>query len=140
MADFIHDNFVPLEAHIKEHPAWFKRFEAVWTPTVLVMNSAGVERYRIEGYLPPNVFRARLEMALARVAFMNKDWAAAEKVYAHVSEQYGDTPVAPEAIYWRAVCRYKIANDHHVLSEAPKELGAKYPESEWALKALPWAH
>src|SRR5581483_4474368 len=36
IADFINQNFVPLEAHIKEHPAYFKRFEAVWTPTILV--------------------------------------------------------------------------------------------------------
>ena len=131
---------MPLEAHIKEHPAYFKRFEALWTPTILVMDSAGVERYRIEGYLPKDAFRARLEMGIARVAFMHKKWADAEKRYARVADEYADTPAAPEAIYWRAVCRYKATNDHHVLSEAPNELGAKYPDSEWALKALPWAH
>jgi len=119
---------VPLEAHIKEHPAWFKRFEAVWTPTILVMDSKGVERSRIEGYLPTNAFRARLEMGLARVAFMHKKWADAEKGYSHVAEEYA------------AVCQYKATNDHMVLGEAPNELGAKYPDSEWALKALPWAH
>jgi len=104
------------------------------------MESADVERYRIEGYLPKNAFRARLEMAIARVAFMHKEWADAEERYARVADEYADTPAAPEAIYWRAVCRYKAANDHNVLSEAPTELGAKYPDSEWALKALPWAH
>jgi len=104
------------------------------------MDSAGEERYRIEGYLPPDVFRARLEMALARVAFMGKRWADAEKIYAHLAEQNGDGIVAPEAIYWRAVCRYKATSDHHVLSDAPTELGAKYPDSEWTLKALPWSH
>ena len=58
---------MPLEAHIKEHPVWFKRFGALWTPTVLVMDPDGVERYRIEGYLPKDWFRARLEMATARI-------------------------------------------------------------------------
>jgi TolA-binding protein len=104
------------------------------------MDSAGVERYRIEGYLPKNPFRARLEMGLARIAFMHKRWAEAEKAYALVAEKYADTAAAPEAIYWRAVCQYKATNDHKVLGEAPNELGAKYPDSEWALKALPWAH
>jgi hypothetical protein len=27
-ADFIHPNFLPVKAHIKEHPAWFHRFDA----------------------------------------------------------------------------------------------------------------
>lgn len=131
---------MPLEAHIKEHPAWFHRFGAVWTPTILVMDPDGIERSRIEGYLPKNWFRARLEMGLARVTFMHKKWADAEKAYAAVAERYEDTGVAAEAIYWRGVSHYKATNDHTVLGEVSKELGAKYPDSEWALKALPWAH
>ncbi len=131
---------MPLEAHIKEHPAWFHRFDARWTPTILVMDASGVERSRIEGYLPTNWFRARLEIGLARVAFMNKKWAAAEKAYASVAENYADTAVAPEAVYWRAVSHYKATNDHTVLGEVAKELSQKYSDSEWALKALPWAH
>ena len=131
---------MPLEAHIKEHAAWFKRFDALWTPTILVMDASGIERSRIEGYLPKDWFRARLELGLARVAFMHKEWENAKRIYADVAEDYADTAVAPEAIYWRAVCQYKATNDHKVLGEAPNELGAKYPDSEWALKALPWAH
>jgi hypothetical protein len=131
---------VPLEAHIKEHPAWFHRFDALWTPTILVMDASGVERSRIEGYLPKKEFRARLEMGLGRVAFMHKKWADAEKAYAVVAEKYADTAVAPEAIYWRGVSRYKATNDHIVLGEVAKELAEKYPGSEWTLKSLPWAH
>jgi len=131
---------VPLEAHIKEHPVWFHRFDALWTPTILIMDSGGVERSRIEGYLPKNWFRARLEMGLARVAFMQKKWADAEKIYAAVAESYADTAVAPEAIYWRGVSHYKATNDHTGLGEVGIELGAKYPDNEWTLKSLPWAH
>lgn len=131
---------MPLEAHIKEHPAWFHRFDAVWTPTILVMDADGVERYRIEGYLPKNWFRARLELGLARVAFMHKRWANAERIYADVAEDYADTAVAPEAIYWRGVSHYKVTNDHTVLGEVAAELSQKYPGNEWMLKSLPWAH
>jgi hypothetical protein len=118
----------------------FKRFSALWTPTVLVMDSEGVERCRIEGYLPKDGFRARLEMGVARVAFMKKKFADAEKLYAQIAEQRGETSVAAEAIYWRAVCHYKATNDHTALGEAANELGAKYPDDEWTLKSLPWAH
>ena len=131
---------MPLEAHIKEHPAWFKRFDALWTPTILVMDADGVERSRIEGYLPKNWFRARLEMGLAHVAFMHKKWADAEKAFGEVAKNYADTAAAPEAVYWRGVSHYKGTNDHTVLGEAAKELNEKYPDSEWTLKALPWTH
>jgi TolA-binding protein len=104
------------------------------------MDADGVERLRIEGYLPKNWFRARLEMGLGRVAFMHKKWADAEKIYAAVAESYADTAIAAEAIYWRGVSHYKATNDHTVLGEVAIELGAKYPDNEWTLKSLPWAH
>lgn len=140
MAGFINQNFVPLEAHIKEHPAYFHRFGAVWTPTVLIMDSSGQERWRIEGYLPKEEFRAQLEMGLARMAFMRKDWTDAEERYARVVESYPETDAAPEAVYWRGVSQYKRTNDHTVLGKVTEELNQKYQESVWAQKASVWAH
>ena len=104
------------------------------------MNSDGVERYRIEGYLPKNWFRARLELGLARVAFMHKKFADADKTYARLIEKYRDLGVVPEAIYWRGVCDYKATNDHTVLGKVAQELNEKYPGHEWTLKSMPWAH
>jgi hypothetical protein len=131
---------VAVEAHIKEHPAYFHRFDAVWTPTVLILDSDGVERLRIEGYLPKEEFRAQLEMGLARIAFMRKQWADAEQRYTHVLERYPDSKVAPKAIYWKGVSRYKQTNDHRVLGEVSKRLKEKYRDSVWALKASVWSH
>ena len=131
---------MPVEAHIKEHPAYFHRFDAVWTPTILIMDSPGVERWRIEGYLPKTEFRAQLELGLARVAFTHKQWTEAEQRYAGVVERYPETIAAPEAVYWRGVSHYKATNDHTVLGEVAGELTRKYARSEWALKASVWAH
>ena len=131
---------MPVEAHIKEHPAYFKRFEALWTPTILVMDSAGIERYRIEGYLPKDWFRARLKMGLARVAFMHKKFADAQQLYADIANRVGDLALAAEAIYYRDVCKYKATNDHTALGVAANELAEKFPNDEWRLKSLPWAH
>jgi hypothetical protein len=104
------------------------------------MDAAGVERYRIEGYLPKNWFRARLEMGVARVALMRKKFADAQKLYAEIAVHHGDLALAAEAIYWRDVCQYKVTNDHTVLEPAANELAQKFPEDEWRLKSLPWAH
>jgi len=104
------------------------------------MDSSGEERWRIEGYLPKKEFRAQLEAGLARISFMDKQWADAEQRYAQVVERFADTAAAPEAVYWRGVSRYKSTNDHTVLGEVAEELGEKYPESVWAKKASVWAH
>jgi outer membrane protein assembly factor BamD (BamD/ComL family) len=112
----------------------------LWTPTVLILDSNGIERERNEGYLPNLEFRARLEMGLARIAFMHKQWAEAERRYDEVAERYSKTTAAPEAIYWRGVSRYKATNDHAVLSKIADELNQKYQESVWTLKSLIWSH
>jgi Tetratricopeptide repeat len=121
---------VPLEAHIKEHPNYFHRFEAVWTPTVLILDSNGKERWRIEGYLPKEEFRAQLELGLARVAFVQKQWPEAERRYSEVLERYPKSKAAPEALYWRGVSRYSATHDHKVLGELPRQFKEKYPDSD----------
>jgi outer membrane protein assembly factor BamD (BamD/ComL family) len=112
----------------------------VWTPTVLVMDADGEERWRIEGYLSRDEFRAQLEMGLARIAFMHKQWAEAEERYARVLERYPQTAAAPEAMYWRSVSHYKRTNDHTVLGTVAAELSQNYQDSVWAQKASVWAH
>ncbi len=131
---------MPLEAHLKEHPAYFHRFEAVWTPTVLILDSHGKERWRIEGYLPKEEFRAQLEMGVARIAFVRKQWADAEHRYGEVLERYPQSKSAPEALYWRGVSHYSATQDHTVLGELPRQFREKYPDSVWALKTAAWSH
>ena len=139
MANFINANFLPVESHIKEHPAWFHRFDATWTPTILILDSKGSEQHRIEGYLPKDEFQAQLEIGLARIAFGQKKWSDAEQIYGEVVARYPKTSSAPEARYWRAVSHYKATNDHTVLGQVAKELQQTAPESVWAKKATPWA-
>lgn len=128
-----------MEAHVKEHPAWFHRFEVSWTPTVLIFDPEGKERFRIEGYLPNDEFRAQLELGLARVAFVKKQWAEAEKRYAGIVERYPQTAAAPEAQYWAGVSRYQASHDAAALSETARQFQNKYQGTEWAKKSLPWA-
>lgn len=130
---------MPLEAHIKEHPAYFHRFEAVWTPTVLILDPDGKERWRLEGYLPKQEFRAQLELGLARLAFLRKQFAEAERRYAELLERYPASKSAPEALYWRGVSRYSATHDHTVLGELRAELEGRYPDSLWAMKTAAWS-
>ena len=130
-----------MKAHIKEHPAWFHRFDAVWTPTVLLLDpSNGAERQRTEGYLPNDDFVAQLENGLGRIAFVHKQWTEAAKWYGDVVSRFPRTAEAPEAMYWRSVAEYKRTSDHSLLSKVQEDLKRSYPGSVWASKALPWAH
>ena len=106
----------------------------------MILDSNGVERRRIEGYLPKDEFRPQLELGLARVTFMNKKWADAEQRYAQVLERFPNSKAAPEALYWKGVSRYKVTNDHAVLGELPEQFKQRYPESIWALKTTAWSH
>jgi len=88
--------------------------------------------------LPKAEFQAQLEMGLGRVAFKEKRWPDAERIYSDVVEKYPKTSSAPEARYWRAVSHYKGTNDHIVLGQVAQELQESAPESVWTKKAMPW--
>ncbi|MGH9486546.1 MAG: hypothetical protein ACRD04_03015 [Terriglobales bacterium] len=127
---------MPVEAHIKEHPGWFGRFEAVWTPTVLLLDSKGKERVRLEGYVSRTDFNAWLQTGLGRMAFVRKQFDEAEGWYGQVAAE--SSQFAPEATYWRSVAHYSGTHDHTALAQVEAELREKFPGSVWAEKALPW--
>jgi TolA-binding protein len=104
------------------------------------MDPDGKERWRLEGYLSKEEFRANLEMGLARVAFMKKNFGDAESRYKNVVQQYPDSHFAPEATFWEGVSRYSSTHDHNALSDTAKVFTEKYQDSVWALKSLPWLH
>ncbi len=129
---------MPLRAHVKERGPLFKRFDVVWTPTVLVLDQAGKERYRLEGYLPTDEFNAQIRLGLARVSVMNKQWPDAEKVYAEIVDKFGNTLSAAEALYWQGVCRYERTHDHHALNDLTAAFRQRYTNTLWAKKASIW--
>ena len=110
----------------------------MWTPTVLLLDSDGRERLRLEGYLPNDEFVAALESGLGRIAFVQKRYADAEHWYGHVVTGFARSHSAPEAMYWQAVAHYKASNDHSVLGKVAEELRSTYTSSIWASKAIPW--
>ena len=105
---------------------------------MLLLDADGKERARIEGYLPNQEFVAALEDGLGRIAFVHKNYAEADRWYGDVLTRFAKTSAAPEAMYWRAVAKYRATNDHTVLEKVAEDLRNTYPGSVWASKALPW--
>jgi thioredoxin-related protein len=129
-----------VKAHIKEQKDTFTRFNVHWTPTQLVLDSDGVERHRIEGFLPSIDFMAQLELGLGKFYFQKEDYARAEEVLRSDLQNHPKSFAAAEVRYWAGVAAYKKTNDAKNLAAAAQELQKLYPESEWTRKASVWSH
>lgn len=105
---------------------------------MLLLDSDGKERVRLEGYLPNEDFKAALRNGLGRIAFARKKYADAEQWYGDVVARFAKTHFAAEAMYWRAVSQYSASHDHSVLSRVAEELRKAYPSSVWTSKSIPW--
>ena len=127
-----------MRIHIKEQPALFERFGASWTPTALVLDSNGVERHRVEGFLPASDFAAQLLLGLGHAAFEAKDWKLAQQRFGEVLEKYPDTEAAAEAQYWKGVSRYKETGDGSALADTARAFQSRYSDTSWAKKASVW--
>lgn len=138
MKDFISRNFIPIRIHIKERPKDFERFKAEWTPTVILAEPDGTERYRFSGFLPEDDFLAELQLGLGRAAFSRGQFKEAETDFNGVVNEHAQSVAAPEAIYWRGVSAYKATNNPEPLKRAGETLREKYPDSEWAKKSSVW--
>ena len=139
VASFISRHFIPAKFHIKEQPQAFERFNAMWTPTILVLDDQGVERHRIEGFLPADDYRAQLALGLGKAAFAAGRWGEAEEFYRSILREQPQSDTAAEALYWAGVSKYKATQDGSALAETGRQLNARYPNSPWAKKGSVWA-
>jgi hypothetical protein len=142
VVEFIVEHFFTVRVHAREQKEAFQRlgerFGALWTPTILILDCGGVERHRIEGFLPKNDFLAQLMIGLAKSAFAQGDFAGAERWYDQVLERFPDTDAAPEAQYWRGVSEYKERGDAGALVATAERFAQRYGNTEWAKKASVW--
>lgn len=136
MESFINDNFIPARAHVKENQAAFERFNAQWTPTILILDPGGTERHRIEGFLPAEDFLAQLRIGLAHASRLTGNFTDAEKRYRELSQ--GNDDVAAESLYWAGVSKYKGTNDASALGETAHAFQQRFKDSAWAKKASVW--
>jgi len=139
---FIDDHFVPVRVHVRDQADEFKqlgaKYNAQWTPTILVIDSQGEERHRIEGFLPTRDFLSQVALGLGHSAFARGDFAEAERWFRDVVERYAESDAAPEALYWAGVARYKATGDAAALGETAQQFQRRFQGTSWATKASVW--
>ncbi len=131
-----------MRVHATQQRDEFKRlgqqFTARWTPTTLIVDASGKERFRIEGFLPAEDFLSQLKLGLGHAAFAAGDFAAAETRFRDLVERHPSTDAAAEAQYWAGVARYKASGDASALKDTARAFSERYQTSSWAKKASVW--
>jgi thioredoxin family protein len=142
VAEFVTENFRPVRVHAVQQRDEFQRlgqrFNAQWTPTILVLDPGGVERHRIEGYLPVEEFLPQLELGLAKAAFARNNFEESERRFRAIVEKYPNPEAAPEALYWAGVSRYKATGDAKALADTATQFASRFTDTIWAKKASVW--
>jgi hypothetical protein len=132
----IEEQFVPVQFNVVEQPEVLGRFNASWTPTLIVEDADGREHRRAQGYLDPKRFLGELALARLKDAIDRGDFAAAlERTRPALEATKGDPTREPEAIYWGAVASYKTSNDANRLLAGWNRLLDEFGDSEWAKRA-----
>ena len=142
VARYISEQLEPIRVHVREQKDEYKRlserYNAQWTPTVLILDSEGQERHRIEGFLPVEDFLPQVALGLAKSAFQQKDYAGAETRYREIVDRFPSSDAAPEALYWAGVSKYKGTNEAGALHATAAAFRDRYQDTAWAKKASVW--
>jgi TolA-binding protein len=142
VATYITEHLEPVRVHVRDQKDEYKRLSerhhVQWTPTILILDSDGEERHRIEGFLPKDDFLSQLELGLAKAAFQRQNYAEAERLYRELVETFPSTDAAPEALYWAGVAKYKGTGDPSALAATTAAFRERYQGSTWAKKASVW--
>lgn len=83
-------------------------------------------------------FLAQLRLGLAHAARLRGDWADAELRYRELADDPAAGDVAPEALYWTGVSKYKGTGDPSALAETAGHFKTRFTDSPWAKKASVW--
>lgn len=134
--------FIPARVHVKDQAADFRRYGdeygAQWTPTILMLDPDGIERHRIEGFLPVEDFLAELMLGLGHIAFHAHAYKDAERRFEAVLARFPASEGAPAAQYWAGVSRYKASGNAADLSATAAAFDKRFQDSVWAKKASVW--
>jgi thioredoxin-related protein len=66
VSNFIQQDCVPVRVAAKDNPALVSEYLVGWTPNVVIADDRGRVHYRVEGFLPPEEFVARLSLGVGK--------------------------------------------------------------------------
>ena len=136
--NFISDHVVALRVPISD-TALASEYRASWTPTLLVLDYYGREHKRSVGYLPPDEMVGFVLLGMGMVSLDYGQFSEAVIQFNTLLNGCPECASAPEAVYLRGVARYKTSHAPDALKDIHLQLQQKYPQSDWAKRAAPFA-
>jgi hypothetical protein len=139
--NYLQETFIPVKSQCfwDKRTEMMKRFGIVWTPTLVVLDPKGREHHRVVGFVPEDDFLAHLALGKGKMHFDLFRFAEAIQAFGAVIARHPDAGAVPEAVFFLGVAEYWKAHDPKGLRRAHDTLAAKFPESEWARRAAPYA-
>lgn len=138
VANYILEKMVPLRVPVSNNPL-ASEFRVAWTPTFVILDYYGKEYQRTVGFIPADEMVAQLILGIGKTGFANDQFNEAVLQFSTLLNGYPQSACAPEAVYWRAVARYKSSHSPAALKECYSQLSTQYPGSEWTRRAEPFA-
>jgi tetratricopeptide (TPR) repeat protein len=138
VAEFIMTNLIPLRIQFDAQP-YATDFSLKWTPTLITLDTNGIEHHRTVGFLAPEELIASLLLGMGKSCFELGKFEEAISFFNKVIDGHPKSHSTPEAIYLRGVATYKSTNDAKPLRMAYDKLKAEYASSEWTMRAQPYS-
>jgi tetratricopeptide (TPR) repeat protein len=132
---FIDEHFIPARVRVKENPQLVKDYFVSWTPNVVVADDHGKVHYRVEGFLQPLDFIAKLSLGAGKYHLDRREFDQAAELFANVAHRHQDTDAAAEGLYWLGVANYKQSHDPAQLRPSWQRLAQEYPDSDWTKRS-----
>lgn len=138
VANRLNNDFVPVHLNTAEPTDAVKQamrdHRMMWTPLFLWFDHHGFELRRQVGYLEPDHFLAELQFAKGMAALRHGQHEAAGRLFHEIADQHGNTPTAPEALYWAGVAGV-FGGSKDKLTAAWQELRKRHPDNTWWSRA-----
>lgn len=133
----INQEFIPVKQGPDAEPI-SSDFWVRWTPALFVCDPYGNPHQRVVGFLPPEQLIPYLLLGKGKTYFDHRRFNDALAAFERLISDWPQSFAAPQAIYHRAVSRYRTSEDPHHLKIGHQILKAEYPDSEWAVRTLPY--
>ena len=87
VAHFIEEHFIPARVLTKDNPQLLKEYFVAWTPNIVITDEHGKVHYRVEGFLQPQDFVAKLSLGAGRYHLNRQEYDQAAERFEAVAER-----------------------------------------------------
>lgn len=134
VARAVGEGFVALKQLLGRDHASSRRYRPFWTPTLFFLDPDGHDLVRWPGLIAVDDMLALLDYGQAQVGIRRGRFKRSLALLEGIPEQWPESVVAPEALYWAGNLRYVMDGDRAALDERREELVRRYPETPAACR------